>query len=194
MLAIMFLRQGALCLVFTALLGVAYPLLITGVAQVAVPDQANGSLVRDGAGRIVGSALLGQSFTGPGYFHSRPSLAGEGYDAAASGASNLGATSKDLLETVAERAAAARDDGGRDEGGPKVPVDLVTASGSGLDPHISPQSAFFQVSRVAHARGLSEDRVRDLVAGHVEGRQFGFLGELRVNVLALNMALDSLGK
>ncbi|MCF8479912.1 MAG: potassium-transporting ATPase subunit KdpC [Rhodospirillum sp.] len=185
----MFLRQGALCLVFTALLGVAYPLLVTGVAQVAFPDRANGSLVRDGEGRVIGSTLLGQSFTGAGYFHGRPSFAGEGYDAASSGASNLGPTSRDLISTVAARAAAARGDGGA-----TVPVDLVTASGSGLDPHISPQSATFQVSRVAHARGLPEDRVRDLVAGRVEGRQFGILGEPRVNVLALNMALDSLGK
>ena len=171
--------------VTTILLGVIYPLLVTAIAQVVFPDQANGQLVtRDG--RLIGSRIIGQPFTSAGYFYSRPSAAGAGYDAAASSGSNLGPTNKKLIDRVA--ADVARLQAGQP--GQPVPIDLVTTSGSGLDPHISPAGAAFQIARVARERGLPEDDVRQLVQAHTEGRQFGILGEARVNVLLLNLALD----
>ena len=166
------------------LLGIAYPLVITGIAHIAFPTQASGELVRKD-GVLIGSRLISQSFTGPGYFHSRPSAAGSGYDASASSGSNLGPTSKALVQRIAQSVSA--------EATTKpVPVDLVTASGSGLDPDISPAAAYFQVDRVSHSTGISEDAIRKLVAAHITQRQFGVLGEPRVNVLELNLALNAL--
>jgi potassium-transporting ATPase KdpC subunit len=179
-----------MALVTALVLGVAYPLLVTGLAQLAFPAQANGSLVLTGDGRVVGSALIGQRFTTAGYFHPRPSAAGTaGYDAAASGASNLAPTSRLLIETVKARAAAVAAEDGLAPG--SVPVDMVTASGSGLDPDISLANAYAQVPRVAKARGMSEAALRGIVDSSVTGRFLGVLGEPRVNVLLLNMALDS---
>lgn len=170
-------------------LGLAYPLLVMGVARVAFPQQAEGSLITDADGVIRGSRLIGQEFTSEGYFHGRPSEAGDGYDATASGGSNLGPTSRELAEAVDERVAAAiAREPGLEPGG--VPVDMVTASASGLDPHISPANAFAQVARVASARGLSEADVRALVTSQIEARDLGFIGEPRVNVLELNLTLD----
>lgn len=181
--------------VLTVVLGLAYPLLITGIAQVAFPHSANRSLVREG-GRVVGSELLGQSFSAgktplPQWFQPRPSAAGGGYDATASSASNLGPENQDLLALVLRRrAAAAAADGVPPS---SVPADALTASASGLDPDISPDYAREQVARVATARSLPVAEVRALVEKHVQGRQFGFLGEEHVNVLALNLALQRLG-
>ena len=171
--------------VTTVLFGVVYPLAMTAVAQVLFPAQANGQLlVRHG--QPIGSAIIGQSFSSPAFFHGRPSAAGTGYDAASSSGSNLGPTNRKLVEAVTAAVTAERSG---NASGP-VPVDLVTSSGSGLDPHISPAAAYFQVPRVARARGLAEADVRALVAAHVEGRQLGFLGEPRVNVLLVNLALE----
>lgn len=174
--------------VLTVLVGVAYPLAITGVAQVAFGDQADGSIVRVG-GEAVGSSLVGQVFSGDQYFESRPSAAGEGYDGTASGASNLGPNNPDLQARIEQRSLAYRDRNGLDADAP-VPVDAVTASGSGLDPHISVANARLQAVRVAEARDLGTDEVLALVDDHTDGRVLGFLGEPVVNVLELNLALD----
>ena len=173
--------------VTTVLFGIMYPLVVTGLAQVIFPRQANGELIRSGD-KLVGSSLLGQPFTAPGYFWSRPSAAGTaGYDPTASGGSNLGPTNKTLIDRVT---ASVQTMQATNPGAP-IPADLVTTSGSGLDPDISPASAEFQVPRVARERGMSEQDVRALIQEHTKGRQLGFLGEPRVNVLDLNMALDA---
>lgn len=172
----------------TVLLGIIYPLVVTGLAQLLYPRQANGELIRQPDGTVVGSTLLGQPFTSAGYFHSRPSAAGPaGYDPMASGGSNLGPTNKALVDRVAGsvRALSAENPGAA------IPVDLATASGSGLDPNISPASAEFQIPRVARERGMREGDVRALAAKHTEQRELGFLGEPRVNVLELNLDLDA---
>lgn len=180
-------------LVFTAVLGVAYTLVITGLGQLVLPAQANGSLERDTNGDVVGSSLVGQSFTDadgaplPGWFQSRPSAAGAGYDAGASSGSNLGPENADLIAAITDRRAQVAEFDGVSE--TDVPVDAVTASGSGLDPHISPASAQQQVARVAAARHLDEAEVRALVDAHTQGRDLGILGEPTVNVLELNLAL-----
>ena len=171
--------------VTTVLLGVMYPLAITGVAQVVFPDQANGQLLRRN-GEIIGSRIIGQGFSSPGYVHSRPSAAGTGYDPTSSGGTNYAPTNKKLIDAVQANVEAAR----KENPTAPVPVDLVTASASGFDPHITPAAAEFQVPRVARERGMADDVVRQLVAAHTEGRTFGFFGEPRVNVLELNIALD----
>lgn len=172
-------------IVTTVLLGVIYPLVVTGIAQTLFRDKANGQLIRRG-GAVIGSRIIGQTFTGPGYFHSRPSAAGNGYDAANSGGSNLGPTNNRLITRVAADTAILK----AENPTAAVPVDLVTTSGSGLDPDISPAAAYFQVPRVARARGIGEEQLRQFVLVHTKARQFGILGEPRVNVLEMNLALD----
>jgi len=178
-----------LVLLVTVLTGLLYPLSITGIAQLIFPTAANGSLIRKD-GQVIGSELIGQRFTRPEYFHPRPSAAGAGYEADQSGASNLSPSSRELVDTVSARAAILR----ADVGERRIPIDMVTGSGSGLDPHISPQSAFAQAGRVARARNLPETDVYTLIRSHIEERTFTILGERRVNVLNLNLALDSLAK
>ncbi|MBX3298306.1 MAG: potassium-transporting ATPase subunit KdpC [Acidobacteria bacterium] len=176
-------------LAMTILLGGVYPLAVWGVGQLLFPSEANGSLIyRDG--KVAGSRLIGQRSSSPGYFYSRPSAAGDGYDAAASAGSNLGPTNRVLIERVAAEADRLSFDGPQRP----VPADLVTTSGSGLDPHISPAAAEFQVPRVAKERGIAEGRVRELVAKYTSGRELGIFGEPRVNVLGLNIELDETAK
>jgi potassium-transporting ATPase KdpC subunit len=176
-------------LVLCAITGGIYPGVVTGLSQVLFPRQANGSLVTVN-GRVVGSKLIGQTFSQPYYFHPRPSAAGSGYDPTASGGTNKGPTDAKLADTLIAQAV---DSAAKNEGAVRghVPSDMVTASASGLDPHISPANAYLQVARVARLRGADSAKVRALVEKHVEGRQFGFFGEPRVNVLMLNIALDS---
>jgi K+-transporting ATPase ATPase C chain len=176
-------------LVFTVITGLAYPLVVTCLGQVAFHDRAEGSLVKDDDGDVVGSGLVGQSFTEPRYFHPRPSAAGDGYDPRASSGSNLGPTNPEYLRTVAERADAYRAENHL-EADAEVPVDAVTASGSGLDRDISAANARLQAPRVAEERGMDVDAVLDLVDDHTSARPLGFLGEPGVNVLRLNLALD----
>jgi K+-transporting ATPase ATPase C chain len=196
-------------LAFTVLCGLLFPAVITGIAQAVFPHQANGSLITHG-GRVVGSELIGQTFSAPGYFHPRPSAAGAGYDGGASSGTNLGPTSDKLINGIHKKlengeddpgnydgirdlAAAFRQENGLAEGAP-VPPDAVTRSASGLDPHISPVNAGLQAARVAKARGISEQTVLGLIRANTQGRQFGILGEPRVNVLKLNLALDQLAR
>lgn len=173
----------------TVLLGIGYPLLVTGVAEAIFPRKAAGSLIlKDG--QVIGSELLAQSFTADKYFHPRPSAAGNGYDATSSGGSNLAQSNKALVDRIQ----GSIDKLIAENPGKPVPIDLVTMSGSGLDPDITPDAAYFQAPRVAKARGVSEDRIRQLIGEHVTGRQLGVLGEPRVNVLDLNLDLDQIGK
>ena len=173
-------------IVTTLLLGIGYPLVATGLAQFLFPNQANGGLITVN-GKIVGSHLIGQPFSSPGYFRSRPSAAGNGYDAANSGGSNLGPTNKLLVDRITGDVQKAE----AENPSAPVPMDLITTSGSGLDPHISPEAADFQAPRIAHERNMTEAAVRALIANHTEDRQLGFLGEPRVNVLELNLDLDA---
>ena len=180
----------ALTIVLTVFVGIIYPFIVTGLSGLLFKERALGSLIeRDG--KMVGSRLIGQPFKGPGYFHPRPSAAGFGYDATASGGTNLGPTSKQLFEEqVRGRSKQLRTENPNIE----IPIDLITSSGSGLDPHISPAAAEFQIPRVVRERRMSEDEVRRLIHMHTEGRQFSVLGEPRVNVLGLNLALDEASK
>ena len=171
--------------VTTLLLGVGYPLIVTGLAQAMFPAKANGQLI-ERKGKVVGSAIIGQAFSSSGYFRSRPSAAGTGYDAANSGGTNLGPTNKKLIDAVKQ----AVSDAQKENPGTPVPVDLVTSSASGLDPHISPAAAAFQVPRIAKERGMTQADVTQLVEQFTQSRQLGFFGEARVNVLQLNLALD----
>ncbi len=175
--------------VTTIVFGLGYPLLVTGLSQWWFPRQANGSLIAKN-GQVVGSRLIGQAFSGDKYFHSRPSAAGNGYDATASGGSNLGPTNQALVTRVAQDVAKWRQENPE----APIPADLVTASGSGLDPDISPASAEFQLARVAKARGMSVEELRRMVAKHTQPREFGILGEARVNVLELNLDLDGVAR
>ncbi len=178
-----------LVLLMTALTGLAYPLAITGIAQLIFPNAANGSLiVRDG--QVIGSELIGQRFTRPDYFHPRPSAAGEGYEGDKSGGTNLAPSNQHLIDTIVARANTLR----ADVGERRIPIDLITSSASGLDPHISPQAAFAQAARIAKARNMEESDVWTLIRSHIEDRTFTILGERRVNVLQLNLALDGLAK
>ena len=174
-------------IVTTLLLGVAYPLVVTGLAQVLFPDKANGQLIERG-GKTIGSRIIGQAFSSPGYFRSRPSAAGTGYDAANSAGTNLGPTNKKLIDAVKAAVDAAK----KENPSAPVPIDLVTSSASGLDPHLSPAAARFQVPRTARERGVPEGEIERLVQAHTEGRQLGFLGEPRVNVVTLNNDLAAL--
>ena len=171
----------------TVLLGIIYPLAVTGLAQVMFNDKANGQLIEVN-GKLIGSRIIGQGFSGPQYFHSRPSAAGNGYDAIASNGSQWAATNHQLIDRVKSDVAETQ----KDNPNTPVPIDLVTASASGLDPEISPAAAAFQLTRVATARQIREVELRQLIAKHTKNRQFGFLGERRVNVLELNLELDSL--
>lgn len=180
-----------LFIILTVLTGVVYPLMVTGFAQLLFPDKANGSLIRSGSGRVTGSVLIGQPFSGPEHFWGRPSATGPfPYNAGASSGSNLGPTNPALQDAVKARVEAlkAADHGNKGA----VPIDLVTASGSGLDPHISPAAAAYQIPRIAKARNMAPAKLAELVQAHTEGRQWGVLGEPRVNVLALNLALDAM--
>ena len=168
-----------------------YPLIVFGISQVSFRDKANGSLIVDKNGAVRGSRLLGQNFSSDKYFHPRPSAAGNGYDAANSGGSNLGPTSQKLNDAIKERIAAYQKENDLPDK-ESIPADAVTASGSGLDPHISPRNAELQTSRIAKARGLAEDKVRELIQQNTDGRDLGILGDPGVNVLKLNLALDSL--
>lgn len=169
----------------TILLGIVYPLVVTGLAQVIFPKQANGQLIEKD-GKTVGSRIIGQGFSAPGYFHSRPSAAGNGYDAANSAGSNLGPTNQKLIDRVKKDVASAQ----ADNPAMPVPIDLVTTSASGFDPHITPAAAEYQLPRIAKARSVTVEQLRALLAKHTEGRQLGILGEPRVNVLELNLELD----
>jgi K+-transporting ATPase ATPase C chain len=180
-----FLTAVRFTLATTLMFGLLYPLGITGLAQILFHDRANGQLIERN-GKLIGSRIIGQSFTGPGYFHSRPSNAGTGYDATSSSASNLAPTNKILIDRVKGDVQKAR----AEAPSASIPVDLVTSSGSGLDPDISPASAEFQIPRVARERHMNPDELRTLVRQHTLGRQWGFLGEARVNVLELNLDLD----
>jgi potassium-transporting ATPase KdpC subunit len=186
------MKAVRLLVVITVVCGLIYPLVMTGLAQAVFPYQANGSIIiREGA--PTGSKLIGQNFASPGYFHGRPSSAGDkGYDASASGGSNLGPTSKKLMDMVADNLKQVREDNGLGESA-GIPSDLVLASGSGLDPDITPAAAYLQVERVARERSLETAAVNQLVAKYIQGRQGGLFGEPRVNVLELNLALDALG-
>ena len=177
-------------LVTAILLGIGYPLVVTGIAAVIFPHKAAGSLIKLQDGTIIGSELLAQSFTSDKYFHPRPSAAGNGYDATASSGSNLAQSSKALVDRIQ----GSIDKLAQENPGKPVPIDLVTTSGSGLDPDITPDAAYFQAPRVAKARGISEDRIRQLIDEHTANRQLGILGEPRVNVLLLNLDLDKLAK
>jgi potassium-transporting ATPase KdpC subunit len=178
--------SALMTVVTTVLLGLVYPLVVTGLAQLLFRDKANGQLVQRN-GTVVASRIIAQPFVGAGYFHPRPSAAGNGYDATSSGGTNFGPTNQKLIDRVNGDVANAQ----AENPGKPVPVDLVTTSASGLDPDITPASAEFQVPRIAKARGMSEDAVRTLVVQHTQGRQWGFFGEPRVNVMELNLSLDS---